>query len=87
MQGKDLECLAGTRSRRGCHAGVLELYVRGNEERHVQICILQGSLRQHHENELEGPKPAVGDMVCRRLYSNLQKEEQRPDLMLWCSGQ
>lgn len=40
-----------------------------------RFAFYRGGLRQHHENELEGPKPAVGDMVCRRLYSNLQKEE------------
>lgn len=34
---------------------------------HVEVCILQGILRKHNENELEGPKPAVGDMVCRQL--------------------
>lgn len=46
---------------------MLELCFVGNEEKHVEVCILQGILRQHKENELEGPKPAVGDMVFRQL--------------------
>lgn len=69
-QGKDLECLAGTRSRRVCHAGILELYPVGSEERHVQIRILQRILRRHHGNELEGPKSAMAGVVCQQLQSS-----------------
>ena len=46
---------------------MLELYPVGKEERHVQICILPRALRQHHENELAGPKPSLEDIVCRQL--------------------
>lgn len=58
----------------GMPAGMLELYFVDNEERHTQICILQGTFRQHYENELGRPKPAVGDMV--HSYSNLQKKKK-----------
>ena len=66
-QGEDLEILAGTRSRMVCHVAMLELYPVGKEERHIQICILPGTIRQHHENELEGPKLGLEDIVCRQL--------------------
>lgn len=53
--------MVGTGSRRAYQSGMLELCFVGNEERHVEVYILQGILRQHNGNELEGPKPAVGD--------------------------
>lgn len=33
----------------------------------VQVCILQRSLRQHHENELEETKLDLGNVVCQQL--------------------
>lgn len=53
--------------REGMPCFMLELYPVGKEERHVQICVLPGALRPHHENELAGPKPALEDIVCRQL--------------------
>lgn len=53
-----------------CHVAMLELYPVGKEERHSQICIFTRNhqrMRMNHENELEGPKLGLEDIVCRQL--------------------
>lgn len=59
-QGKDMESLATTRSRRVCHAATFELCPVGKTGGHIPISILQRSLKQYHKNDTEEDKPGFG---------------------------
>lgn len=66
-QGKDMESLATTRSRRVCHAATFELCPVGKTGGHIPISILQDLSSSITRMIQRKTSLDLGDMVCRQL--------------------